>query len=255
MSEPSPARPPSGRVVLTSGEAPAAPACDVDPAEPIAKGDTRSASGRFAQRQRRARILASARRLIAERGVEHVTLRSLAETSDLSVQTIYNLVGNRMEVVEAAISEHIESVAQTHRDLDSYPSRFLAVGDLMWMNLMTNAAYSRNASIACFQSDELRRRVHQRHSGALRRMLERQFGDEARRKRIDLDAAANVITIAVGGIAADWAKGAMDDLTLRYRLTCAYGLAVAGLVTEEQQAAISDWLDRAKQAIPRIEVT
>jgi AcrR family transcriptional regulator len=57
------------------------------------------------QRQRRARILAIARKLLLETGYQTFTVRELAEQSEVTVPTIYNLVGGRIEVMMTAIKE------------------------------------------------------------------------------------------------------------------------------------------------------
>ncbi len=51
--------------------------------------------------RRRERILLEARRMIAERGFDALKLRDLAAVSQLSVPTIYNLVGSKDDLVKA----------------------------------------------------------------------------------------------------------------------------------------------------------
>lgn len=53
--------------------------------------------------KRRDRILAEARKIIAERGFDAFNLRDLAEMSGLSVPTVYNLIGNKDEILKALI--------------------------------------------------------------------------------------------------------------------------------------------------------
>jgi AcrR family transcriptional regulator len=53
--------------------------------------------------KRRARILTEARRIIAEQGFDAFNLRDLAERSELTVPTVYNLIGNKDEILKALI--------------------------------------------------------------------------------------------------------------------------------------------------------
>lgn len=53
------------------------------------------------KQDRRRQILVAGRQLIADGGVEALTMRTLAAASRLSVPTIYNLVGDRGAVIEA----------------------------------------------------------------------------------------------------------------------------------------------------------
>ena len=53
--------------------------------------------------KRRARILAEARGLLARGGFEAMNLRDLARLAAVTVPTIYNLIGNKEEVIVALI--------------------------------------------------------------------------------------------------------------------------------------------------------
>ncbi len=68
--------------------------------------------------KRRARILAEARGLLARGGFDAMSLRELARLAGVTVPTIYNLVGNKEEVLLALFSEvldEIESRIETGR--------------------------------------------------------------------------------------------------------------------------------------------
>ena len=51
--------------------------------------------------KRRTRILAEARGLLARGGFDAMNLRDLARLADVMVPTIYNLIGNKEEVIVA----------------------------------------------------------------------------------------------------------------------------------------------------------
>ena len=55
------------------------------------------------KQKRRERILTEARTIIAERGFDAFNLRDLAERSALTVPTVYNLIGNKDEILKALI--------------------------------------------------------------------------------------------------------------------------------------------------------
>ena len=50
-------------------------------------------------RRRRDRILDHARRLIGRQGYDALTLRELAQAAEVTVPTIYNLVGNKAQLL------------------------------------------------------------------------------------------------------------------------------------------------------------
>ena len=58
------------------------------------------------QLARRAHILETARRLVAERGYQAVTVRDLAERCRVSVPTLYNQFGSKDDLLAAAIEDH-----------------------------------------------------------------------------------------------------------------------------------------------------
>ena len=53
--------------------------------------------------KRRERILEEARKMLAEGGFDALNLRDLAEVSGITVPTIYNLIGNKAEVLKALV--------------------------------------------------------------------------------------------------------------------------------------------------------
>jgi AcrR family transcriptional regulator len=57
---------------------------------------------------RRQRILDSARTLLSEAGPDGLSMRKLARQADLSVTTLYNLVGSRDEILRALIDDSAE---------------------------------------------------------------------------------------------------------------------------------------------------
>lgn len=61
--------------------------------------DTRSLN----MEKRRERILAEARQMLADGGFDALNLRDLAEVSEITVPTIYNLIGNKAEVLKALV--------------------------------------------------------------------------------------------------------------------------------------------------------
>ncbi|MGH9362599.1 MAG: TetR/AcrR family transcriptional regulator, partial [Thermoanaerobaculia bacterium] len=65
--------------------------------------------------ERRARILAAARELIAERGYEGLTMRDLAHASRVSVPTLYNLFGGKQAILLGELEETFERVVASTR--------------------------------------------------------------------------------------------------------------------------------------------
>ena len=101
----------------------------------------------YDQRKRRSHILAAARMVMTQEEFDAVQLRSVARESGVSVQTIYNLVGNRMELMGASAADWVSSIAQVARveaaqhDLNA-PLTLLT---MFWSSAFTQAAYVESA--------------------------------------------------------------------------------------------------------------
>src|SRR5687768_14714106 len=64
--------------------------------------------GRHKRNERRAAILAVARRLLSERGFDGVTMRDLAQESGVTVQTLYNGFDGKESIIAEAIEERVD---------------------------------------------------------------------------------------------------------------------------------------------------
>lgn len=81
--------------------------------------------------ERRERILASAREIIAEGGFEALTTRALARRARVTVPTIYNLVGAKDRVLFEAVEEQTARFLQGLGEQEGLapPARVLAVSE------------------------------------------------------------------------------------------------------------------------------
>ena len=61
--------------------------------------------------RRKSLILSHARKIIAEQGFDELKIRDLAERAELTVPTIYNLIGGKQDVLDAIIEELIAKLA------------------------------------------------------------------------------------------------------------------------------------------------
>lgn len=94
---------------------------------------------------RRVRILETARALLEKHGYKGVTMRALAEASQVSVPTLYNLFGGREQVLLAAVEERFAEVLSTGTDAsaESSVTSLLALFAAMNGQLVEAPRYSR----------------------------------------------------------------------------------------------------------------
>ena len=227
-----------------------------NPFIPVQPAPAKDGSGnRLAQRERRARILAATRVLIARGGLETVTVREIADLSGISIQTIYNLAGNRIRVVEMAINEHISCAARPALSQADYPNLFFALADQMWINAMQNPHYTRWASMICGGAETtLNRRVYRHQGKMLTEMLHRHYGDRTRGTTADFETLACHVTTLTGAIALDWARGSIDSCEFRYRLATGYGFMLQGLDTDAEIVKAKSWYNHLRVGKSRLAV-
>jgi AcrR family transcriptional regulator len=96
------------------------------------------------QRSRRSRILATARQLLCEDEPGDISMKLIADRCDLAVQTIYNIIGSKIEVFNQAICEEISQIGQYTRMCDSYPDRIVALSDLSFFYVLKSPRYIMN---------------------------------------------------------------------------------------------------------------
>lgn len=132
---------------------------------------------------RRERILEAARGLIESRGYAGLTMRDLATAGDVTVPTIYNLIGSKEAVLVAAVEEQtarfVEELERVHGDL-------IAVIDATVKQLLRRPQYYRALVLVLLGADP---------SDAARRHVDRALA---------IEIAAALDAIAEAGDLADW---------------------------------------------------
>lgn len=120
--------------------------------------------------ERRARILAAARRLIAERGYNGLTMRDLARASRVSVPTLYNLFGGKQALLLGELESTFAAVvAGVERARDgNVVDRALATCDAGNDELLAAPRYSRELILLFLTSSD---------TAALRRASADRYGE------------------------------------------------------------------------------
>ncbi|MEL7296238.1 MAG: helix-turn-helix domain-containing protein [Pseudomonadota bacterium] len=121
--------------------------------------------------KRRQYILAQAAEMIADDGIDSLTLARLAERSDVTVPTIHNLLGKKNELLTVLVEESMAEImkAGTDRDLSGPIGAVESFVDNLLGLLATNELYYRAAFIA---GERLKYFEHQSASGIFARSIE-----------------------------------------------------------------------------------
>lgn len=198
--------------------------------------------GRAAQRRRRARILSTARHLIARHGRDGFVLKEVAELCDVSVQTIYNLVGDRSRVMAVAVNEFIAASFTLAGD-PAHPARFLVLADNYWTTAAEQPDYVRNATIDYFSP-------HQDYRQAVQSFAARIYADSlGAMKRggylsagADTQALAYRFTCLTAAMVFDWSIGSRSLEELRVDLFEGHAALLRGVLMPHAVEEIDRWL-------------
>jgi AcrR family transcriptional regulator len=180
---------------------------------------------------RRERILEAARRLIESRGYEGLTMRNLAQESDVTVPTLYNLIGNKEQVFFEAIEEQtrvfVSSLDRAHGDLISLIEATVRL-------LVRRPRYYR-ALLLVFTSTE--------RSNSARRLVDRAVADQiaislaelaeagALVDWVDRDVLAQRLQAHLDMASLEWARGSLTATSFRAAALFDLAIAMLGFTT------------------------
>ncbi len=203
--------------------------------------------------ERRARILAAARKLIADRGYDGLTMRALAKASRVSVPTLYNLFGGKDALLLGELEETVANVAASLaavRD-GSFVERAFAACEAGNEDLLSAPRYSRELTHLFLTADEtrpLRRAIADRYVGMMAGVLRdaQRAGDLV--AWIDPVAVSRRMFAHYTHAMIEWALGELDDGEFRAATELGMALMLLGLA---RGRAARDLERRAQELQPK----
>jgi AcrR family transcriptional regulator len=195
------------------------------------------------QALRRAQVLAAAREMLSCVGHERLTLKDLAKDCGISVQTIYNLVGNKSLVIRDAITDLSQLIDEMARSAKGYPCYAIASTDAIWHLAQENPECHRQLSRAQMVVDIELAGVVRRH--AIQR-YRRAFIDERAqfRRNVAVAEVASAITSMVSMTMYEWSVGIIGSPELRKSLIVGVGLIMTGATVPAVSEKISAFVSR-----------
>jgi AcrR family transcriptional regulator len=179
--------------------------------------------------ERRARILQAARKVIARRGVEALTLRDLAAQARVSVPTVYNLIGGKQELLAALMGQTYARVAARLMEQQGggMVERALALCEAGWSEMLGEPAYFREllyAFLCLPETAPVRRETDARHVEAMTAVLREGQAQGELARWADPAAVAGALYSHYVVTMLRWAAGDLDDGSLVP--TATYGLSL-----------------------------
>jgi len=194
--------------------------------------------------ERRARILAAVRELVAERGWRDVTIRDLAHRCRVSVPTLYNQFGGKDELLAAAALGHFaELLEQTARDAGPGGwRRVLALVQRCADNMTSQSAYHRSlleAFAVARETEPTQAAFVGDLTRALAAEIEAMRGQRQLEAWVDADLLAAQISGACVSASVLWVRGGLSDPGLRAAMLHAAALLLlAGARGEARRALV-----------------
>jgi AcrR family transcriptional regulator len=206
--------------------------------------------------ERKQRILTEARRLIAKRGYEAVTMRKLAEKSLVSVPTLYNLFGGKNKILLAAVESYFgDLVGEAKRaSAQTGLARIIGLAEVLSRETPRHAAYARSLmSFLGSVSDAggLHEIAADRLTAEIRVGLEQMQRQRQLAAWVDPGALAARLASLLSITTFEWARNRISDAGLRGAILYGIGAMLLGLargtaaaeldrIVREHQAAASE---------------
>ena len=188
---------------------------------PSRRGAETVVDGRRARRlANRERIISAARVMIAEGGVDQLSMRALADRAEVSVTTLYNLFETREAIVRAARDQVLAEVAPltaslgSSTDLGDLRDRLVALLDEV-MNGMSRALL---LALMDDTSTDVRFFVEHRATGNVAPHLRSACARGELSASVDLQALQEAIEAVVATAGRLWSRGLIDAEDRRRRM-------------------------------------
>jgi len=193
--------------------------------------------------ERRERMLAAVRELVAERGWADLTVRDLAQRCRVSIPTLYNQFGGKDGLLAAAVEGHFRQLLERIAE-DGGPGgwrRLVALADRCAENMTRQSAYHRSL----IEAFAVARETGPVQTGLVTD-LTAAFAAELAAMReqgqlvdwVDPALLAAQLTAACVSASVSWARGGLSDAGLRCAMTHAASLLVLGVATGAAQRGL-----------------
>lgn len=201
------------------------------------------------QRQRRSTILATTRRLMTERDFAQVHVQDVASTCGMSVQTIYNLVGSRAEMIGASAEEWVFAISEAAKQeaAERDVNEIFALLVLLWSSAIVHADYVRSASRSTIADvGMLRQRFHRAGIEVFRTKLAQLRAENHLRATVDVPSLARQLALTANVAISTWAVDGHPVAGFKNDLLNGPGLMLMGALQGEELRRLEQTFGRMR---------
>jgi len=206
--------------------------------------------------ERKGRIVAAARRLIAEHGYDRFNMRALADAAHVSVPTLYNLFGSKHAILAAEMQDAFRSVAGA-LDLKKRGDAVERAGTLLQAgikNLVSVPGYYRelvHVMLTSREPDELRRSIEDQYVALMAGNLRAGQADRELADWFDADVLARHMFFTFMMVVLGWARGEVDNDGLREVATYGQCMLLVGVARGDTHARLVERVRRLQSRLKR----
>lgn len=204
--------------------------------------------------ERRERILAATRDLLAERGYAAVTVRELASRSGVSVPTLYNRFGGKDALIAEAVQDHFHKFLEAVVSGEEGPGldRLLSVV-ARCVEEVTRLSDYHHSLFGAFVREPATGSLHLTLAtdlvAAFARELEAMSAAGHLAAWVDRPQLAGQITTACISASMAWVAGGLDDSRLRAFADQSVGLMLLGVCVGEAREKLERVLVEAQRVL------
>ena len=187
--------------------------------------------------ERRQQILEAARRLIEREGYEGLTMRSLAAESGVTVPTVYNLIGNKEQVLFEAVEDQTRAFVS---NLNRLEGDLIVVFEATIRQLIRRPRYYRALLLVLANSE--RADSARRHVGrAVAEQISNFLAEISRRGElaewIDSDVLAQRLHAHLDMASLEWARGSLTATSFRAAALFDVATSMLGISSGESRGS------------------
>ena len=202
--------------------------------------------------ERRRRILAEARRMIAQKGIDGFSIRTLCKNADVAQRTLYNAFQSKDRLIALAISEAYEEVNRHMRYRTSADTLEGIVDRLISVNARNLKARNyTKAVVSLYFSPNISEDIWNALRGMafrnLRQWLDRLAREQGLASWVNVEQAASDLANLEYSVINDWAVGRLSDVDYVPRLIIAVLSYTAGITLGADRQQALDMAERIRR--------
>ncbi|MCB5946075.1 TetR/AcrR family transcriptional regulator [Acidocella sp. KAb 2-4] len=198
----------------------------------------------FNHQERRSSILAAARRRLVDAGFEGVCFRDIAELCEISVPTIYNIVGDRAEVMNQASIEWVQWLGAAASVQGEGGNKVLWAMQTFWDSALAYPEFTKTAAqLSATPGRPLSDAFYKAGVALISKWLTELRAQKRLRPSISIDGLAWQLSLAVTAGVCNWVFAPYAEARYKRDFANGPGLMLLGAMQGAEVAVVEQALE------------